>query len=64
MIAASEGEFLALRGAKALLWSPSGYVASQPRPAGFAAVVTPPSSLAALVNGYQPLWHPTAAELT
>jgi len=63
MIATPEGEFLALRGTKALLWSPSGYVSAQPRPIGFAAVVTPPSSLAALVNGYQPLWHPTAAEL-
>lgn len=63
MIATPEGEFLALRGVKALLWSPSGYVATQPRPTGLVTAVTPPSSLAALVNGYQPLWHPTAVEL-
>ncbi|CAN7444684.1 hypothetical protein LJR090_003602 [Bosea sp. LjRoot90] len=63
MIATPEGEFLALRGAEALLWSPSGYVASRKRPADSVTVVTPPSSLAALVNGYQPLWHPSAAEL-
>jgi hypothetical protein len=63
MIATPEGEFLALRGGKGLLWSPSGYVASRKRPTGLVTAVTPPSSLAALVNGYQPLWHPTAAEL-
>jgi hypothetical protein len=62
MIAAGEGEFLALHRDSALLWSPSGYVARRPRPAGQVAVVTPPSSLAALVNGYQPLWHPSATE--
>lgn len=62
MFVTPEGEFHALRDGQALLWSPSGYVASRPRPAGPVAVVTPPSSLAALVNGYQPLWHPTAAE--
>lgn len=60
MIAAGAGEFLALRGAGALLWSPGGYVASRARPAGEVAVLTPPSSLAALANGYRPLWHPSA----
>lgn len=61
MIATGAGEFLALRGARALLWSPGGYVASRPRPAGQVAAVTPPSSLAALASGYRPLWHPSAA---
>lgn len=64
MIVTSEGEFIALRGAEALLWSPSGYVASRPRPAGLADVVTPPSSLAALANGYRPLWHPSAGSVS
>lgn len=64
MIVTSEGEFLALRGAEALLWSPPGYVASRPRPAGLADVVTPPSSLAALANGYRPLWHPSAGSVS
>lgn len=62
MIAASAGEFLALRGGKALLWSPAGYVASRARPAGPVTTLTPPSSLAALATGYRPLWHPSAAE--
>lgn len=62
MIVTPEGEFLALRGGEALLWSPAGYAGRRKRPAGLVAVVTPPSSLAALVNGYQPRWHPSAAE--
>ncbi|WP_332694695.1 hypothetical protein [Bosea sp. (in: a-proteobacteria)] len=62
MLAARGGEFLALRGDRALLWSPSGYVATRPRPTGLVDVLTPPSSLAAIVNGYQLLWHPSAAK--
>jgi len=62
MIAAG-GEFLALKGDAALLWSPAGYAERRARPGGLVAVVTPPSSLAALVNDYQPLWHPSAADL-
>lgn len=63
MLVSAEGEFLALRGSKALLWSPAGYLAARPRPAGPVVVLTPPMSLAALVNGYQLLWHPSAAKL-
>ena len=51
--------FLALEGGAALLWSPSGYVARLDRPSGLVSVATPPASLAALANGYQPIWHPS-----
>lgn len=60
MVEVGPGEWLALKGAAALLWSPAGYVEKRPRPTGFAAVVTPPSTLAALVNGYLPHWHSSA----
>lgn len=60
----SGGEFLALRGATALLWSPAGYVSLGPRPAGLATVLTPPATLAALREGYRPIWHPSAAAPT
>lgn len=60
VVEAGPGEWLALQGDAALLWSPAGYVARRPRPTGFAAVVTPPSTLAALVNGYLPHWHSSA----
>lgn len=52
--------FLALRGASALLWSPSGYVGRRERPLGLVTVLTPPATLAALEHGYRPQWHPSA----
>jgi hypothetical protein len=61
MIEASPGEWLALSGKQALLWSPSGYRASRPRPSGIVSVLTPPATLAALAKGFRPLWHPSAA---
>lgn len=51
----------AIRGDRLLQWSGDGYVRSQPRPeAGIAYALTPPSVIAALANGYRPIWHPTA----
>lgn len=61
MVEARPGEWLALRGDAALLWTPSGYAEKRPRPTGFVSVVTPPSTLAALANGYQPHWHSSVA---
>lgn len=61
-VIAQDGAFFALRGGTALLWSPPGYAARRVRPSGRVSVATPPGSLAALANGYQPLWHPSAAE--
>lgn len=61
MIRVPEGDgFLALKGADALLWSPSGYGERRPRPKGTVLSCTPPASLAALGAGYAPLWHPSA----
>jgi hypothetical protein len=60
MIETAPGAWAALRGDAALPWSPSGYGAPQPRPSGLAMVVTPPSTLATFVNGYQPHWHESA----
>lgn len=63
MLLSGDGAFLALCGASALLWSPAGYVALRSRPEGLATVLTPPATLAALANGYRPLWHPSAQAL-
>lgn len=52
--------FLALKDGQALLWSPSGFVERLKPPQGIARVLTPPSTLAALACGYNPLWHPSA----
>ncbi len=57
-----DGErYLAVRGPQALLWSPEGYRARLARPTGLVAVLTPPATLAALAEGYQPIWHPSAS---
>ncbi|MGL4728034.1 MAG: hypothetical protein ACRCWO_04695 [Bosea sp. (in: a-proteobacteria)] len=55
------GAFLALRGDKALVWSPAGYAGARARPSGEVPVLTPPVTLAALRAGYQPDWHATAS---
>jgi hypothetical protein len=60
MIALGDEAF-AVRGSHLLLWTPTGYRESIPRPRGIEAdVVTPPSILAVLTRGYVPLWHPSA----
>jgi hypothetical protein len=52
-------------GARLLRWTPAGYVAPAARPAGArATLVTPPSLVAVLHAGWQPivpLFHPSAA---
>lgn len=55
--------FLALRGGEALLWAPDGYRERRARPEGIVAVLTPPTTIAALANGYLPLWHGSADRL-
>ncbi|MDP3255782.1 MAG: hypothetical protein Q8S58_06875 [Bosea sp. (in: a-proteobacteria)] len=52
--------FLALHGDAALPWTPEGYGTRGTRPTGMVTVLTPPASLAALAQGYRPLWHPSA----
>jgi hypothetical protein len=50
-------------GARLLRWSPGGYVDPSRRPRGAATVITPPSLVALLASGWEPLvplLHPTA----
>jgi hypothetical protein len=55
------GDAFAVRGNHLLRWEPSGYTQAQPRPRGTqVAALTPPSVLAVLSRGYQPLWHPSS----
>lgn len=55
-----EGAFFAVHRGRALPWTPAGYGAPLPLPTGDVAVLTPPTTLAALKGGYQPLWHSSA----
>jgi hypothetical protein len=58
---ASLGEAFAVRGAELLRWTPDGYSARKPRPRGIIAdVLTPPSILSTLSEGYCPRWHMSA----
>ncbi|WP_018698806.1 hypothetical protein [Amorphus coralli] len=51
----------AIRGDRLLKWEGGGYTEIQPRPgAGIAYALTPPSVIAVLDNGYQPIWHPSS----
>lgn len=50
----------AVRGARLLRWSHSGYTERIARPGGAAEVLTPPGIVAVLAAGYRPQWHPTA----
>lgn len=58
---ALRGEAHAVRQGRALRWSQGGYQASLALPQGEVEVLTPPTALAALTGGYEPLWHPSAA---
>ena len=60
IVALSSDRFAAVRGPTLLPWSFAGYGTPEPRPAGLATVLTPPTSLAALAAGYAPAWHPSA----
>src|SRR6266700_4181104 len=51
----------ALHGESLRRWRPEGYGDPRPRPRGILVdVLTPPSILAALAQGYRPQWHPSA----
>ncbi|HEX6762055.1 MAG TPA: hypothetical protein VF094_04570 [Gaiellaceae bacterium] len=57
------GEAWLVRGAELLRWTPAGYTERRPRPRGRAEVLTPPSLLAVLREGWHgcvPLLHPSA----
>jgi hypothetical protein len=58
---ALDGEVFAIRGDALLRWTSEGYDVRKRRPRGITAdVITPPAILAALANGYRPIWHPSA----
>jgi hypothetical protein len=58
---ARDGRAFALRGDNLLLWSPSGYSQSIPRPRDeIVEVLTPPAILTVLRAGYRPQWHESA----
>ena len=58
---ARDGEAFAVRGAHLLHWTPSGYAGVQKRPRGIDAdVLTPPSIVKVLAQGYRPQWHASA----
>ncbi|MDA9464090.1 hypothetical protein [Bradyrhizobium sp. CCBAU 53415] len=58
MVEQGEESFLVVQG-KALLWSPAGYAAGARR-LDDVKLLTPPSTLRAIIAGYQPMLHPTA----
>lgn len=54
------GEAFAVRGKHLLRWAPSGYDEKRPRANAIDVdVLTPPSILNVLKQGYAPLWHPS-----
>ncbi|GHD49843.1 hypothetical protein GCM10017083_22670 [Thalassobaculum fulvum] len=59
MVAADGEAFLVNRG-RLLRWSPAGYRPADPLPI-CQAMITPPSTVAALAAGYRPVLHPSAA---
>ena len=62
---AENGNAFAVRGKHLLRWTPSGYDAVQRRPRGIDAdVLTPPSIVAVLAQGYAPQWHTSAKAQT
>jgi hypothetical protein len=63
-LAAAPGRVFAVRGAKLLQWSPTGYTRARARPHNIEVdVLTPPAIVGALRAGYRPSWHPSAGAL-
>ncbi|PTM61184.1 hypothetical protein [Phreatobacter oligotrophus] len=54
------GQAFAVRGGMTLAWSYGGYGEGTPLPSGPVDVLTPAAIVAALQNGFTPLWHPSA----
>jgi hypothetical protein len=60
---ALDGEAFAVRGNALLHWTPSGYDGRRKRPRdGMVDVLTPPAIVDVLAAGFEPQWHPSAAE--
>ncbi|UYM05550.1 hypothetical protein [Solicola gregarius] len=56
-----EGVARVVRGGRSLAFGFSGWQRPGERPTGQVDVLTPPTSVAALAQGYEPGWHPSAA---
>jgi hypothetical protein len=59
----ADGQAWIVVGSRMLRWTPGGYVEPRPRPDGAAVVITPPSLIAVLRTGWDPLvplLHPSA----
>lgn len=55
------GDPYAVRASTLLHWTSAGYERRLPRPSGVTVdVLTPPSIVTVLAQGYRPRWHPTA----
>ncbi len=60
MVAIADAAF-AVRSGRLLRWSPAGYTETLIVPvSGVIDVLTPPSIVATLAEGYRPRWHPSA----
>jgi hypothetical protein len=59
MVVAGGAPWLVHRGSL-LAWSHGGYTAQRPLPPGRVQVLTPPSAVAVLAAGWQPVLHPSA----
>ena len=60
---ALDGEAFAVRGNALLHWTAAGYDERRKRPRhGMVDALTPPAILAVLAAGFEPQWHPSAAE--
>jgi hypothetical protein len=58
---ACEGAAFAVRGDGILRWSPAGYTEQCARPvSAIVDMLTPPSIVEVLAQGYVPQWHPSA----
>jgi hypothetical protein len=60
MFRRSDGLFFVFRGDVVLRWSMAGYSDGERRPLGPVHVLTPPTSVAALIGGFKPMWHPSS----
>lgn len=59
----SEGSFFAIKSGKLLHWSFAGYVSAETVPQhSTLRLLTPPTIVQILQQGYQPRWHPSALQ--
>ncbi|MDN5853969.1 MAG: hypothetical protein L0K86_14200 [Actinomycetia bacterium] len=56
------GAARSIRGDRCLTFGFGGWYEVAPRPSGEVEVLTPPTSVAALQRGFEPMWHPSASD--